>query len=86
MSAKDACGGRDPQPGATGFGPRGRPEPSRVADAVSCKPWLVMVLPGVQEGWPYIVSSPGCKAVVAPRFAEVIDADDSGRWFALDLP
>jgi NAD(P)-dependent dehydrogenase (short-subunit alcohol dehydrogenase family) len=45
-----------------------------------------LVLRGVREGWPYIVTSPGSKAGVAARFEEILDAHDLARRVAPDLP
>jgi short-subunit dehydrogenase len=45
-----------------------------------------LVLHGVREGWPYIITSPGSKAVVAARFDEILEAHDMARRVAPDLP
>jgi NAD(P)-dependent dehydrogenase (short-subunit alcohol dehydrogenase family) len=45
-----------------------------------------MVLRGVREGWPYIITSPGSKTVVAARFEEILEAHDTARRVAPDLP
>jgi NAD(P)-dependent dehydrogenase (short-subunit alcohol dehydrogenase family) len=45
-----------------------------------------LVLRGVREGWPYIVTSPGSKQRVAARFDDILDAHDLARQVAPDLP
>jgi NAD(P)-dependent dehydrogenase (short-subunit alcohol dehydrogenase family) len=45
-----------------------------------------MVMRGVQEGWPYIITSPGSKTVVAARFDDILEAHEVARGVAPDLP
>jgi NAD(P)-dependent dehydrogenase (short-subunit alcohol dehydrogenase family) len=59
-------------------GPSSTPiEPDQVA---------TLVLHGVREGWPYIITSPGSMPVVAKRFDEILDAHALARRVAPDLP
>ena len=52
-------------------------EPDRVAE---------LVLRGVRENAPYIVTAPGMKPVVAERFAAILAAHDHAREIESTLP
>jgi NAD(P)-dependent dehydrogenase (short-subunit alcohol dehydrogenase family) len=81
--------------------PSGAPAPEVLAanidaylsglDAVTSTPIeadqvAALVLRGVREKWPYIVTSPASKAGVAARFEEILNAHDLARRVAPDLP
>jgi NAD(P)-dependent dehydrogenase (short-subunit alcohol dehydrogenase family) len=61
------------------------------SDQATCTPIeadrvAALVMHGVREDWPYIITSPGSVPAVAERFDEILRAHEAARRLAPDLP